>query len=110
MKKMFFVFSALAIFAAFGYDYAEAGASGSMSDTLIQFQSSDDQSLGSVNLCDPNGKTCIVGDAFKDSSNGRVYVVIGSYDGSYRFYAQKSNDSRWEYMILYGGNWLYFSF
>ena len=106
MKKMFFVFSALAIFAAFGYDYAEAGASGSMSDTLIQSQSSDNQSLGSVNLCDPNGNTCKDGEAFKDSSNGRIYVVIGGY----RFYAQKSNDSRWEYMIRYGNIWLYFSF
>lgn len=106
MKKMFFVLSALALFAAFGYDYAEAGASSSMSDTLVQLQNSDDQSLGDVNLCDPNGKTCYVWGAFKDSNNGRIYV----FNGVDRYYAQKSNDSRWEYMIRFKDNWLYFSF
>lgn len=69
----------------------------------------EDQYLGEVNLCNPDGATCYKGYAYKDSDNGRIYVKYPSNSGS-PFYAQKSNDSRWDYMIRDGNNWLYFSF
>lgn len=76
-----------------------------------------DQYLGMVNTCDSNGITCSTWYAFKDSDNGRIYLAGGIYTdindntiaaGSV-YYAQKSNDSRWEYMIRNGDNWEYFS-
>lgn len=72
------------------------------------FAADDDKALGLVNLCDPNGTICITNaNAYKDHETGRIYVTIGN---SSKFYAQKSNDSRWDYMIRYNNQWYYFSF
>ena len=84
-----------------------------------------DQYLGRVNTCDPDGITCGTWHAFKDSDNGRIYLIGGievDDDGNtiphsdlvrrnQFYYAQKSNDSRWEYMIrsVSHNTWEYFS-
>lgn len=99
--------------------YAANTSSTSHNQELSSTLGNVDQYLGMVNTCDSNGTTCSTWYAFKDSDNGRIYLVGGIYEdkdgntianGSLSFYyAQKSNDSRWEYMIRYGGNWEYFS-
>jgi len=68
----------------------------------------EDERLGPVNLCDPNGTVCLTADAFKDHETGRIYLLIKS--SPIHYYAQKSNDSRWEYMLRYDNQWYYFSF
>lgn len=70
----------------------------------------EDENLGPVNLCDPNGTVCLTANAYKDHNNGRIYLLGIKGNGSDRVYAQKSNDSRWEYMIRYDNQWYYFSF
>lgn len=85
--------------------YASNTPSTSHSQELIS--TLDTQYLGTINLCDSNGITCYVWYAYKNSA-GRIYVCEKTTD-SERYFAQKSNDSRWEYMIRYNGNWLYFS-
>lgn len=74
----------------------------------------EDESLGPVNLCDPNGTVCLNANAYKDHETGRIYLkVINSrnqVESASDYYAQKSNDSRWEYMIRYENQWYYFSF
>lgn len=80
---------------------------------IILTADDDDQYLGEVNLCDDNGIKCELGKAYKDSDNGRVYVIVFErYGWNYKneLYAQKSNKSGWEYMIRYENGWLYFSF
>ena len=104
--------------------YASNTPSGSHSQELIFTLDNVDQYLGPVNTCDPNGNTCRTMYAFKDSDNGRIYVALdicqddnGNTIPNYGyvipgkgaiFYAQKSNDSRWEYMIRIS-DWEYFS-
>ena len=89
--------------------YASNTSSASHSKELISTFDTDDKYLGEVNLCDPQGTLCYTKSAYKDSENGRIYVL--GFGGTYtRTYAQKSNDSRWEYMIRYDNNWYYFSF
>ena len=101
--------------------YAANTSSTSHNQELSSTLGNVDQYLGKVNTCDSNGITCSTLGAFKDSDNGRIYLVDGRIvtdDGkildspvysSAKYYAQKSNDSRWEYMIRYGDNWEYFS-
>lgn len=101
--------------------YAVNISSTSHNKELIFTLDKVDQYLGLVNTCDPDGLTCGSWHAFKDSDNGRIYLVgmIEQDDNGntipvidQRFgveYAQKSNDSRWEYMIRSGDNWEYFS-
>lgn len=107
MKKLFFIFSAFVLFSVFVPEFAKASYNHSTTDAAVTFMSTDDQYLGKVNLCDPNGKTCYTWPAYKDAENGRIYVFDNRCD---RYYAQKSNDSRWDYMIRYKDAWLYFSF
>lgn len=86
---------------------------------LVSTLDNVDQYLGRVNTCDSDGMICSTWAAFKDSDNGRIYLVMGNFvddDGNIKrfgntkkYYAQKSNDSRWEYMIRNGDNWEYFS-
>ena len=71
--------------------------------------SNQDKPLGSVNMCDSNGTKCYVWYAFQDAENGRIYIKT-TPDQVVKYYAQKSNDSRWQYMIWYNNSWLYFSF
>lgn len=103
--------------------YAANTSSASYNQELISISGNVDQYLGTVNTCNPDGTTCALWYAFKDSDNGRIYLVKGievDDDGNTipdsgmvqlfgSPYAQKSNDSRWEYMIQSGGNWEYFS-
>lgn len=70
------------------------------------FASADDKYMGTVNLCDPNGRVCYVGGAYVDSENGRIYV---EFNGR-KLYSQESNNSNWKYMVRNGDKWLYFSF
>ena len=88
---------------------------------LVSTLDNVDQYLGRVNTCDSDGTMCSRWAAFKDSDNGRIYLVdsrIVTDDGkildspiysSTKYYAQKSNDSRWEYMVLIAHKWEYFS-
>lgn len=92
------------------------------SKELISILGHVDQYLGMVNTCNPDGTTCSLWHAFKDSDNGRIYLIGGidvDDDGNTIpdsdlvrrgafYYAQKSNDSRWEYMIRIS-DWEYFS-
>lgn len=102
--------------------YAVNISSTSHNKELIFTLDKVDQYLGMVNTCDPDGITCGSWHAFKDSDNGRIYLVkliqqdnYGNTIPYYEYstdrpeYAQKSNDSRWEYMIRSGDNWEYFS-
>lgn len=102
--------------------YAVNISSTSHNKELIFTLDKVDQYLGMVNTCDPDGLTCGSWHAFKDSDNGRIYLVkqIQQDDNGNTIpvtddpmfginYAQKSNDSRWEYMIRSSGNWEYFS-
>lgn len=85
---------------------------------LVSTLDNVDQYLGRVNTCDSDGMICSTWAAFKDSDNGRIYLVdvrIVTGDGkitddsSAKYYAQKSNDSRWEYMVRIDNKWEYFS-
>ncbi|MBU3835388.1 MAG: hypothetical protein H9949_06570 [Candidatus Phocaeicola merdigallinarum] len=86
---------------------------------LVSTLDNVDQYLGRVNTCDSDGTTCSTWAAFKDSDNGRIYLVksnIVDGDGNMnedashiKYYAQKSNDSRWEYMVRIDNKWEYFS-
>lgn len=101
--------------------YAANTSSTSHNQELSSTLGNVDQYLGMVNTCDSDGITCRTVHAFKDSDNGRIYLVgeIEQDDNGNTIpvieqmfgikYAQKSNDSRWEYMIRYGDNWEYFS-
>lgn len=102
--------------------YAVNISSTSHNKELIFTLDKVDQYLGMVNTCDPDGLTCGSWHAFKDSDNGRIYLVkqIQQDDNGNTIpvtddpmfgieYAQKSNDSRWEYMIRSRDNWEYFS-
>lgn len=102
--------------------YAVNISSTSHNKELIFTLDKVDQYLGMVNTCDPDGTTCGSWHAFKDSDNGRIYLVKQTQqdnngntipvldDPMFGIkYAQKSNDSRWEYMIRNGDNWEYFS-
>ena len=98
--------------------YAANTSSASYNQEPISISGNVDQYLGIVNTCNPDGTTCQRWYAFKDSDNGRIYLIekIEVDDGNTipysqypLFYAQKSNDSRWEYMIHYSGHWQYFS-
>ena len=99
--------------------YAANTSSASYNQELISISGNVDQYLGIVNTCNPDGTTCGTLYAFKDSDNGRIYLVGNievdddgntiPYSKSLLFYAQKSNDSRWEYMIRSNGYWEYFS-
>lgn len=104
--------------------YAVNISSTSHNKELIFTLDKVDQYLGMVNTCDLNGNTCRTMYAFKDSNNGRIYVAVGTCQddngntipnlnkviigyGSI-FYAEKSNDSRWEYRIRIS-DWEYFN-
>lgn len=80
----------------------------------FNYQDDEDKNLGPVNLCDPNGTICYTARAYKDHENGRIYLLGFKGNGVDRIYAQKSNDSRWEYMIRVEESrrvvWYYFSF
>lgn len=85
---------------------------------LVSTLDNVDQYLGRVNTCDSDGTICSTWAALKDSDNGRIYLVdfrIVTDDGkitdnsSIKYYAQKSNDSRWEYMVRIDNKWEYFS-
>ena len=100
--------------------YAANTSSASYNHELISTSGNVDQYLGMVNTCNPDGTTCDLWHAFKDSDNGRIYLIKKIYvdaDGNtvpntgddIPVYAQKSNDSRWEYMIRNEGTWEYFS-
>lgn len=75
-------------------------------NNTIEVFSAEDKCLGEVNLCDPDGNTCGTGTAYQDSENGRIYVETPGG----KFYAQKSNNPNWEYMIRRNKSWYYFSF
>lgn len=99
--------------------YASNTSSASCNHELISTSDNVDQYLGQVNTCNPDGTTCNIWHAFRDSDNGRIYlvqVIKVDEDGNTipdpRYsttYAQESNDSRWKYMIRNGFNWEYFS-
>ena len=102
--------------------YAANTSSASYNHEQISTSGNVDQYLGKVNTCNTDGTTCDIWYAFKDSDNGRIYLVKGidvDDDGNtipalvFRndlYYAQKSNDSRWEYMIrTRTRTWEYFS-
>lgn len=99
--------------------YAANTSSASYNQEPISISGNVDQYLGMVNTCNPDGTTCRTLHAFKDSDNGRIYLVSSTNvddDGNTipdftfgAYYAQKSNDSRWEYMIRNNNNWEYFS-
>lgn len=101
--------------------YAANTSSASYNHELISTSGNVDQYLGIVNTCNPDGTTCQRWYAFKDSDNGRIYLVKKikvDDDGNtipdinninIPIYAQKSNDSRWEYMIRNSYYWEYFS-
>ena len=73
----------------------------------VETMSSSDQYLGTVNLCDPQGNICLSAKkAYKDSENGRIYIDFNPGSA----YAQKSNNSNWDYMVRWGEKWYYFSF
>lgn len=72
----------------------------------VEVLSAEDKCLGDVNLCDPNGTTCNTGTAYQDAENGRIYVKAFNR----KFYAQKSNNPDWPYMIRHNNKWYYFSF
>lgn len=76
-------------------------------NNTVEVFSAEDRCLGEVNLCDPNGTTCNTGTAYQDSENGRIYVKISNNN---KFYAQKSNNPDWPYMIRLNNKWYYFSF
>lgn len=78
-------------------------------NNTIEVFSAEDKCLGGVNLCDPNGTTCSWGTAYKSEENGRIYVEWKGKKNDI-CWAQKSNNSNWEYMIRYGNQWYYFSF
>lgn len=75
-------------------------------NNAVEMFSAEDQCLGVVNLCDPNGTICLTGTAYKSEENGRIYVETSGK----RYWAQKSNNPNWEYMIRKGDEWVYFSF
>lgn len=77
-------------------------------NNTIEVFSAEDKCLGGVNLCDPDGNKCDTGTAYQDSENGRIYVKLPDFTTKY--YAQKSNNPNWEYMIRYSNQWYYFSF
>lgn len=83
-------------------------------ELISTFATDDDEPLGPVNLCDPNGIVCLNANAYKDHETGRIYVkLINSRfqtEQEKEYYAEKSNDSRWEYRIRYEDQWYYFSF
>lgn len=105
MKKLVLISLIFAACAA-GIGYAVAAEKTVTAESVSAQDPANDQSLGNVTLCDGNGDSCDIVPAYKDSRNGRIYV---SYNSVY-LYAQKSNDSRWEYMVRVNGSWLYFSF
>ena len=105
MKKLVLISLIFAACAA-GIGYAVAAEKTVTAESVSAQDPANDLSLGNVTLCDGNGDSCDIVPAYKDSRNGRIYI---SYLSGY-FYAQKSNDSRWEYMVRVGGSWLYFSF
>lgn len=106
MKKIIFIFTTIIAISAFGNNSAKANENSFKSETATIFFSSEDQSLGKVNLCDPAGNVCHTADAYRDSENGRIYVYLYGT----KLYAQGSNDSRWRYMVRDKDKWLYFSF
>lgn len=81
-------------------------------NNAVEMFSAEDQCLGEVNLCDPNGTTCETGTAYKSEENGRIYVEVTNpvNNAEYNLWAQKSNNPNWEYMIRKDNKWLYFSF
>ena len=101
--------------------FASNTSSTSYKQALISTFKGIDKYLGIVNLCDPNGKICQTRHAFKNSENGRIFLTSfittddnGNTIPKYQYHrndvwAQKSNDSRWEYMVLID-KWYYFSF
>ena len=99
--------------------YAANTSSASYNHEQISTSGNVDQYLGKVNTCNPDGTTCRIWHAFKDSDNGRIYLVLDigvDDDGntypsrdSQTYYAQKSNDNRWEYMIRVSVTWEYFN-
>ncbi len=106
MKKFFYVILLIAGVLVFNDNRAFAVENENSSSVSVVSQSGEDDYLGTVNLCDPNGNICYVGKAYQDSSNGRIYVKY-SYQ---KYYSQKSNNSSWDYMIRMDGKWYYFSF
>ena len=97
----------LSIVAAFMLQISEPVQNESfvVENNAVEMFSADDQCLGEVNLCNPNGTTCFCGTAYKSEENGRIYV-----ESNGKYWAQKSNNPNWEYMIRFGDQWLYFSF
>lgn len=98
--------------------YASNTSSASYNHELISTSDNVDQYLGQVNTCNPDGTTCNIWHAFRDSDNGRIYLVMtirvdedgNTIPGSNAIiYAQESNDSRWKYMIRNCSTWEYFS-
>ena len=80
-------------------------------NTEIQVSNSaQDKSLGPVNLCDPEGKVCLFGNAYIDNENSRIYVTNVSPNKTIKYYSQRSNDERWPWMIRIDKNWYYFGF
>lgn len=75
-------------------------------NNTIEVFSAEDKCLGEVNLCDPDGNTCYTCKAYLDSENGRIYVKVNGT----KYYAQKSNNPNWDYMIRRDDRWIYFSF
>lgn len=104
MKKIFLILTVLSVFVLSGYNNIMAVEPSCLTEPAVF--ASGDKYMGNVNLCDPNGNICYVGEAYIDSVNGRVYVQFGSK----KLYAQESNNSSWKYMVRHGEKWLYFSF
>lgn len=116
MKKFIItIIAALSIIISTNISNAKERPSSTDIELSMHNDDDGDQYLGIVNLCDPNGNTCHTGSAYKDSDNGRIYIKnIDGNSSTYAgmagpFYAQKSNNSQWSYMIRFKDNWYYFS-
>lgn len=79
-------------------------------ETNFVIATAEDKDLGPVNLCDPDGKVCLEGNAYLDSNNGRIYVTNVRPHVANKYYSQRSNDKRWPWMIRYNDKWYYFDF
>jgi len=79
----------------------------SLSSILSFMSEGGDKCLGTVNICDPNGNSCLgyKVTAYQDAENGRIYVTGLGHE---KIYAQRSNDNRWPYMVRYSNKWYYF--
>lgn len=66
----------------------------------------NDQFMGEITPCSQTGKSCSFSvKAYKSSENGRIYIIWGAFT----VWAQKSDDSRWEYRFYHNGDWHYFN-